>query len=47
MNDESESVGYELEPATGLADSLCIMLHGYGADGADMIDVATEMSTFL
>lgn len=47
MNEDSEHVGYELEPATGTADSLCIMLHGYGADGSDMIDVASEMFTFL
>jgi phospholipase/carboxylesterase len=44
---ETENVGYELEPVSGIADSLCIMLHGYGADGEDMINVAVEMSMYL
>ncbi len=41
------NVGYELEPLEGMADSLCVMLHGFGADGADMIDVAAEMANYL
>lgn len=45
MNESN--VGYELEPATAPADSLCIMLHGYGADGSDMLGVAAEMSPML
>ncbi|HKI73011.1 MAG TPA: prolyl oligopeptidase family serine peptidase [Pseudomonadales bacterium] len=44
---EAGNVGYELEPASGMADSLCIMLHGYGADGGDMLNVAAEMTQFL
>lgn len=41
------NAGYELPPASGHADSLCIMLHGFGADGSDMLDVAAEMSQML
>lgn len=44
---ENGNVGYELEPVTGVADSLCVMLHGYGADGEDMINVAAAMASFL
>lgn len=44
---QETNVGYELEPTSGVADSLCIMLHGYGADGEDMMNVAVEMATFL
>ena len=44
---EDGNVGYELEPASGTTDSLCVMLHGFGADGADMIEVAAEMAMYL
>ena len=43
----NDNVGYELEPASGHTDSLCVMLHGYGADGSDMLGVAAEMSPML
>lgn len=43
----SENRGYELAPASGTADSLCVMFHGYGADGSDMIGVASVMQMFL
>lgn len=45
--DTDEHLGYELGPGEGDADSLCVMLHGFGADGADMIEVAHEMSLYL
>lgn len=41
------NVGFEFEPVSGTPDSLCVMLHGYGADGEDMINVAAEMSLYL
>lgn len=44
---ENENRGFELAPLSGSADSLCVMIHGYGADGSDMISVAQEMSSFL
>lgn len=44
---KEDHVGYELPPTKGSADSLCVMLHGFGADGADMIEVAAEMATYL
>jgi|TARA_Y100000310_G_scaffold292572_1_gene321420 phospholipase/carboxylesterase len=44
---ENENLGFEFEPLSGSADSLCVMIHGYGADGSDMIAVAAEMSVFL
>ena len=44
---ETENLGYELDPASGIADSLCVMLHGYGGDGDDMLNVGAEMSVFL
>ncbi len=43
----NENLGFESPPLSGSADSLCVMIHGYGADGSDMIGVAAEMSTFL
>jgi len=44
---ENENRGYEFQPLSGKADSLCVMIHGYGADGSDMISVAAEMAMFL
>lgn len=44
---ETGNVGYELEAASGVTDSLCVMLHGFGADGEDMINVAAEMALYL
>lgn len=44
---ENEKRGFECPPLSATADSLCVMIHGYGADGSDMIAVATEMSAFL
>jgi phospholipase/carboxylesterase len=44
---DNENLGFESPPLSGKADSLCVMIHGYGADGSDMINVAAEMAVFL
>ncbi len=39
--------GPERPAASGAADSLVILLHGYGADGADLIGLAEPLAPFL
>lgn len=34
-------------PASGQADSLVIFVHGYGANGADLLDLATPLAAHL
>jgi phospholipase/carboxylesterase len=36
-----------IEPTTGKADSVVILLHGYGANGWDLLDLAKSWSTAL
>ena len=39
--------GPERPAAAGTADSLVVFLHGYGADGEDLIGLAEPLATFL
>jgi phospholipase/carboxylesterase len=42
------SLGYGLEPlAGGAAGSLCVLLHGYGADGADLMGAAGILTHYF
>lgn len=47
MTESQGNKGYEFKPASGEADSLCVMFHGYGADGSDMMGLATNWSAFM
>lgn len=47
MTTERGSTGYEFKAASGEADSLCVMFHGYGADGSDMMGLAMNWSVFM
>lgn len=39
--------GPRLEPASGNADALVVLLHGYGANGEDLYDIAESWAPFL
>lgn len=39
--------GPRFDAASGTADALCIILHGYGADGNDLIGLAQPLSQYL
>jgi phospholipase/carboxylesterase len=39
--------GPRLEPKNGKADALVVLLHGYGADGNDLIGLAQPLSSIL
>lgn len=39
--------GPRLEPRSGKADSLVVFLHGYGADGNDLIDIGRQWQALL
>ncbi|MEI6574508.1 MAG: phospholipase, partial [Alphaproteobacteria bacterium] len=39
--------GPRLAPKTGKADSLVVFLHGYGADGNDLIDLGQQWQNWL
>lgn len=46
--DDSDNLGYGFGPLTsGEPDSLCVMAHGYGADGSDMIGAAMILADYL
>lgn len=39
--------GPRLEPESGTADALVVLLHGYGANGEDLYDIAESWAPFL
>lgn len=39
--------GPRLEPTAGKADALVVLLHGYGANGEDLYDIAESWAPFL
>ncbi len=43
----SRLTGPRAAPASGTARSLVILLHGYGADGADLVGLAQPMAEYL
>ncbi|CAI9413966.1 Carboxylesterase 2 [Pleomorphomonas sp. T1.2MG-36] len=43
----TEIDGPRLEPASGKADALVVLLHGYGANGEDLYDIAESWAPFL
>lgn len=48
MNEDSDNLGYGFGPAAGGdPDSLCVMVHGYGADGSDMMGAAMILADYL
>lgn len=48
MAEDSENIGYGYGPvAGGEPDSLCVMVHGYGADGSDMMGAAMILGDYL
>ncbi|MEJ2131629.1 MAG: dienelactone hydrolase family protein [Gammaproteobacteria bacterium] len=48
MNEDGDNLGYGFGPAAGGdPDSLCVMVHGYGADGSDMMGAAMILADYL
>lgn len=43
----AEIDGPRLEPASGKASALVVLLHGYGANGEDLYDIAESWAPFL
>ena len=43
----TEIDGPRLEPANGKAEALVVLLHGYGANGEDLYDIAESWAPFL
>ncbi|MCP5910277.1 hypothetical protein NL326_27115, partial [Klebsiella pneumoniae] len=39
--------GPRLAPRSGAADALVVLLHGYGADGRDLIDIGAAFANLL
>lgn len=48
MAEDSDNLGYGFGPLAGdEPESLCVMVHGYGADGSDMIGAARILADYL